>query len=158
MNSQKTIDHIDQLCKQADTMILQGKNADQMFTLYLREKTEQTLRKSFKEIKYKMNLDYVGDFGVGGITPGIVSRITKDEHLLNQAIDIKNKSDEAYKKIQNFEQKWLYSIPYIHEADIDTLFWVLINNKSGFDAALAYLRGEIKTITPRPHNPKIVFY
>jgi len=149
MNFQKTIDHIDQLCEQADAMILQGKNADQIFTLYLREKTEQTLRKSFEKIKYKMNIDYIGDFGVC-VLPGIASLITNNESLLKQTADINNKSNEADQKIQNFEQKWLSSIPYIHEADIDKLFWVLINHKSGFDAALAYLREEIKIITPRP--------
>jgi len=150
MNFQKTIDHIDQLCGQADTMILQGKNADQIMTLHLREITEQTLRKSFEKIKYKMNIDYIGDFGVSGIIPGIVSLITNNESLLKQTADINNKSNEADQKIQNFEQKWISSIPYIHEADIDKLFWVLINHKSGFDAALAYLREEIKIITPRP--------
>jgi len=158
MNFQKTIDHIDQLCEQADTMILQGKNADQIMTLHLREKTEQTLRKSFEKIKYKMNIDYIGDFGVSGIIPGIVSLITNDEYLLKQTVDNENKSNEAYKKIQNFEQKWLSSIPYIHESDIDKLFWVLINHKSGFDAALAYLRGEMRILTPRPLDPKTVFY
>jgi len=64
---------------------------------------------------------------------------------------INSKSNEAHKKIQNFEQKWISSIPYIHEADLDKLFRILlINHKSGFDAALAYLREEIKIITPRP--------
>lgn len=156
---QKTIDHIDQLFGQADSMILKGKNSDQIITLHLRKVTEQTLRKSFEKIKHKMTKDYVVDFGVGGIIPGIVSRITKDEHLLNQAIDNKNKSDEAHKKILNFEQKWLYSIRFIHEANIDKLFVVLlINNTSGFDAALAYLHEEEKTITPRPFDPKIVFF
>ena len=150
MNFQKTIDHIDQLCGQADSMILEGKNADQIMTLHLREITEQTLRKSFEKIKYKMNIDYIGDFGVSGIIPGIVSLITNNESLLKQTADINNKSNEADQKIQNFEQKWLFSIPYIHETDIDKLFWVLINHKSGFDAALAYLREEIKIITPRP--------
>jgi len=156
---QKTLNHIDQLYGQADSMILQGKNSDQIITLHLRKVIEQTLRKSFKGIKHKMTKDYVVDFGVGGIIPGIVSRLTKDEHLLNQAIDNKNKSNEAYKKIQNFEQKWLYSIRFIHEADIDKLFRVLlINNTSGFEAALAYLSVEKKTITPRPFDPKTVIY
>ncbi len=150
MNFQKTIDHIDQLCDQADSMILEGKNADQIMALHLREITEQTLRKSFEKIKYKMNIDYIVDFGVSGIIPGIASLITNNESLLKQTADINNKSNEADQKIQNFEQKWISSIPYIHEADIDKLFWVLINQKSGFDAALAYLREEIKIITPRP--------
>jgi hypothetical protein len=136
--------------KSLKSTILQGKNADHIFTLHLREKTEQTLRKSFEKIKYKMNIDYIGDFGVSGIIPGIVSLITNNESLLKQTVDINNKSNEADQKIQNFEQKWISSIPYIHEADIDKLFWVLINHKSGFDAALAYLREEIKIITPRP--------
>jgi len=156
---QKTLNQIDQLCGQADSMILQGKNSDQIITLHLRKVTEQTLRESFEKIKRKMTMDYIGDVGVGGIIPGIVSLITNDESLLNQAIDNKNKSDEADKKILNFEQKWLYSISFIHEANIDKLFRVLlINNTSGFDAALAYLRGEMKTITPRPFDPKIVFF
>jgi len=147
---QKTIDHIDQLCDQADSMILEGKNSDQIITLHLREKTEQTLRVSFKEIKYKMNLDYVINFGVGGALPGIASVFTNNEFLLKQTVN-NSKSNEAHKKIQNFEQKWISSIPYIHEADLDKLFRILlINHKSGFDAALAYLREEIKIITPRP--------
>ena len=158
MNFQKTIDHVDQLCEQADTMILKGKNADHIFTLHLRKVTEQTLRKSFEKIKHKMTMDYIGDVGVGGIIPGIVSLITQDEFLLKQTATTKNKSDETHKKIQNFEQKWLSSIPYIHEADIDKLFWVLINHKSGFDAALAYLRGEMRILTPRPFDQKTVFY
>jgi len=148
---QKTIDHIDQLCDRAASMILEGKNADQIMTLHLREITEQTLRASFEEIRHKMNIDYIGDFGVSGIMPGIASLITNNESLLKQTADINNKSNEAHKKIQNFEQKWISSIPYIHEADLDKLFrTLLINHKSGFDAALAYLREEIKIITPRP--------
>lgn len=147
---QKTIDHIDQLCDQADSMILEGKNADQIFTLHLREVTEQALRESFKEIKYKMNLDYVINFGVGGALPGIASVIIRNEFLLKQTVN-NSKYNEAHKKIQNFEQKWLSSIPYIHEASIDKLFRILlINNTSGFDAALTYLREEMKIITPRP--------
>jgi len=145
---QKTLNHIDQLYCQADSMILEGKNSDQIITLHLREVTEQTLRKSFEKIKHKMNLNHIGDIGVGEIIPGIVSLIIKDESLLNQTIDNKNKTNEADKKIQNFEQKWLSSIHYIHEADIDQLLRVLlINNTSGFDAALAYIRGEMKTNT-----------
>ena len=156
---QKTLNHINQLYGQADSMILQGKNSDQIITLHLREVTEQTLRESFEKIKHKMNMDYIGDVGVGGIIPGIVSLITNDEFPLNQAIDNKNKANEADKKIQNFEQKWLSSIHYIHEKDIDQLLKVLlINNTSGFEAALRYLRGEMKTITPRPFDSKIVFY
>ncbi len=148
---QKTLNHIDHLFGQADSMILQGRNSDQIITLHLRKVTEQALRESFEKIKHKMTKDYVVDFGVGGIIPGIVSRITKDEHLLNQAIDNKNKSDEAHKKILNFEQKWLSSICFIHESGIDKLFKVLIiNHNSGFDTALTYLREEIKIITPRP--------
>jgi len=159
MNFQKTINHIEQLCVQADSMILQGQNSDKKFTLYLRETTEKVLRESFEETKYKMDIDYVGDFVAGKTLPGIVYLKTKNESLLNQAIDNKNKANEADKKIQNFEQKWLSAIPYINETDIDQLLRVLlINNTSGFDAALAYLRGEMKTITPRPFDPKIVFY
>jgi TPP-dependent 2-oxoacid decarboxylase len=159
MNSQKTIDHIDQLCGQADVMILQGKNADQMFTLHLREITEQTLRKSFKEIKYKMNLDYAGKVEISKTLSEIASLITKDEFHLNQTVDYNNKSHEISTKIQNFEQKWLWSIPYIHEAGIDQLFRVLlINRTTGFDAALAYLRGERKTIRPRPFDPKLTSF
>jgi len=153
---QKTINHIDQLCDQADAMILQGKNSDKIMTLHLRKVTEQALRLSFEEINHKMNIDYIDDFGVS-ILPGIVSLITNNESLLKQTINNDNKSTEAHKKIQNFEQKWLSSIRYIHEADIDKLFWVLINHKSGFDAALAYLRGEIKTITPRRLDTKLYF-
>jgi len=140
---QKTIDHIDQF--------LEGKNSDQIITLHLREKTEQTLRVSFEKIKYKMTMDYISDVGVGAIIPGIVSLITHNEFLLKQTAVNKNRADKAHKKIQNFEQKWLSSIPYIHEADIDKLFGILlINNTSGFDAALTYLREEMKIITPRP--------
>ncbi len=147
---QKTIDHIDQLCDQADSMILEGKNSDQIITLHLREVTEQALRESFEEIKHKMTMDYIIDVGVGGIIPGIVSLITQDEFLLKQTATTKNRADEAHKNIQNFEQKWLSSIPYIHEAGMDKLFrTLLINHKSGFDAALAYLREEMKIITPR---------
>ena len=147
---QKTIDHIDQLCDQADSMILEGKNSDKIITLHLRETIEQALRVSFEKIKHKMNLDYIGDYGIGVIV-GTTALITKNESLLNQAIDNKNKTNEAHKKIQNFEQKWLSSIHYIHEADLDKLFrTLLINHKSGFDAALAYLHEEIKIITPRP--------
>jgi len=146
---QKTIDHIDQLCDQADSMILEGKNSDQIITLHLRETTEQTLRVSFEEIKHKMNLDYISDYGVGGIIPGIISLIIKDESLLKQTAT-NNRANEAHENIQNFEQKWLSSIPYIHEAGIDKLFrTLLINHKSGFDSALAYLREEMKIITPR---------
>ena len=156
---QKTIDHIDQLCDQADSMILQGKNSDQIITLHLRKVTEQTLRESFEKIKHKMNMDYIGNVGVGGIIPGIVSLITKDESLLNQAIDNKNKANEADKKIQNFEQKWVSSIQYIHEANVDRLFGVLrINNTLGFDSALRYLLVEMETITTHPFDPKTVFY
>ena len=148
---QKTIDHIDQLCDQSDTMILEGKNSDKIITLHLREVTEQALRVSFEKIKHKMTMDYIGDVGVGGIIPGIVSLITQDEFLLKQTATTKNIADEAHKKIQNFEQKWLSSIPYIHEASIDKLFRILlINNTSGFDAALTYLREEMKIITSRP--------
>ena len=148
---QKTIKHIDQVCDQADSMILEEKNSDQIITLHLRETTEQALRVSFKEIKHKMTVDYIGDVGVGAIIPGIVSLKTNNEFLLKQTATNKNTADEAHKKIQNFEQNWLSSIPYIHEAGIDKLFRVLIiNHKSGFDAALTYLREEIKIITPRP--------
>ncbi len=147
---QKTIDHIDQLWDQADSMILEGKNTDQIIALHLRETTEQTLRVCFEEIKHKMNLDYISDYGVSGIIPGIISLIIKDESLLKQTATIKNRADEAHKNIQNFEQMWISSIPYIHEAGIDKLFrTLLINHKSGFDAALAYLHEEMKTITPR---------
>ncbi len=147
---QKTIDHIDQLCNQVDSMILEGKNSDKIITLHLREVTEQALRVSFKEIKHKMTSKYVIDFGVSAL-PGIASVFTNNEFLRKQTIDNNNKSNEIYKKTQNFEQKWLSSIPYIHEAGIDKLFRVLIiNYKSGFDAALTYLREEIKIITPRP--------
>ena len=147
---QKTIDHIDHLCDEADSMILEEKNSDKIITLHLREKTEQALRVSFKEIKHKMTSNYVMDFGISAL-PGIASVFTNNEFLRKQTIDNKNKSDEAHKKIQNFEQKWLSSIPYIHEADIDKLFRILlINNKTGFDAALAYLHEEIKIITPHP--------
>jgi len=156
---QKTLNHIDQLCGQADSMILQGKNSDQIITLHLRDVTEQTLRESFEKIKHKMKLDYIGDIGLGGIIPGIALRITNHESLLRQTIENKNKSDEAHKKIQNFEQKWLSSIHHIHEADIDRLLKVLlINNTSGFDAALMCLRREMKTLRPRPFNPKIRFF
>ena len=148
---QKTIDHIDQLCNQADSMILEGKNSDKIMTLHLREVTEQALRLSFEEINHKMNIDYIDDFGVGAIIPGIVSLITNNEFLLKQTAINKNMADKAHKKKQNFEQKWLSSIPYIHEASIDKLFSVLIiNHNSGFDVALTYLREEIKIITPRP--------
>lgn len=151
MNSQKTIDHIDQLCGQADIMILQGKNADQIFTIYLREITEQTLRKSFEEIKYNMNLDYASDVGISRAFSGIAYMITKDEFHLNQAVDDNNKSNQTITKIQNFEQKWLSSIPYIHETGIDRLFRVLlINRTSGFDAALRYLCGEMKIQSLHP--------
>jgi len=147
---QKTIDHIDQLSGQVDSMILEGKNSDQIITLHLRETTEQTLRVSFEEIKHKMNLDYIGDCGIGVIV-GTTALITKNESLLKQTATNKNRADEADKKILNFEQKWLSSIPYIHEAGIDKLFrTLLINHKSGFDAALAYLREEMKIITPCP--------
>ena len=156
---QKTIDHIDQLCDQADSMILEGKNSDQIITLHLRETTEQTLRICFEEIKHKMNLDYISDYGVSGIIPGIISLITQNEFLLKQTATTKSRADEAHKNIQNFEQKWLSSIPYIHEASIDKLFRILlINNTSGFDAALTYLREEMKIITPRPFDLKIVFF
>jgi len=156
---QKTLNQIDQLCGQADSMILQGKNSDQLITLHIRKVAEQTLRESFEKIKHKMTLDYIVDFGVCGILPGIASLITNDEFLSNQAIDNKNKSNEADKKIQNFEQKWLSSIRFIHEADIDKLFRVLlINNTSGFDAALRYLRGEMKIQRIRPLDKKIVFF
>jgi len=151
---QKTIDHIDQLCDQTDSMILEGKNSDKIITLHLREVTEQALIKSFEKIKHKMTIDYISDVGVSGIIPGIVSLITNNEFLLKQIAVNKNRADEADKKIKNFEQKWLSSIRYIHEADIEKFFRILlINNKSGFDAALAYLRGEIKTITPRRLDP-----
>ena len=159
MKFQKTLNHIDQLCGQADSMILEGQNSDKTITLHLREVTEQTMSASFKEIKYKMKLDYIVDFGVGGIIPGIVALKTNDEFLLNQGIDNKNKFDEAHTKILNFEQKWLSSIHFIHEADIDKLFRVLlINHKSGFDAALANLRGEMKILTPRTFVQKIRFF
>jgi len=147
---QKTIDHIDQLCDQADSMILEGKNSDKIITLHLRETIEQALRVSFEKIKHKMNLDYIGDYGIGVIV-GTTALITKNESLLKQTATNKNRADEADKKILNFEQKWLSSIPYIHEAGIDKLFrTLLINHKSGFDAALAYLHEEMKIITPRP--------
>ena len=95
---QKAIDHIDQLCDQADSMILEGKNSDQIITLHLREVTEQALRVSFEKIKHKMTMDYISDVGVGGIIPGIVSLITNNEFLLKQTATNKNRADKAHKK------------------------------------------------------------
>ena len=79
---QKTIDHIDQLCDQADSMILEEKNSDQIITLHLRETTEQTLRACFEEIKHKMNLDYISDYGIGGVIVVTTALITADESLM----------------------------------------------------------------------------
>jgi len=159
MNFQKTINQIEQLCVQADSMILQGQNSDKKFTLYLRETTEKILREFFKEIKHKMNKDYISDYGIEGVIVGAISLIAKNESLLKQTATNKNRADDANKKIQNFEQKWLSSIHLIHESDIDKLFRVLqINHKSGYGAALAYLRGEMKIPTTHPFDQKIRFF
>ncbi len=147
----KTIEHIDQLCAQADTMILEGKNSDHIITLHLRELAEETLRKSFEKIRHKMKIGYIGDSGIGGTIIGITSLIPQSESLLENTKTIKNNIDEAHKNIQNFEQRWLSSIHAIHEADIDKLFCILmINQMSGFEKALAYILRKTSTITPRP--------